>query len=103
MRRLELRTGRPIGDFAMARRAAGAAGLPSLLVVHDHDDKQIPFGQGLAIAERWAGAALVDTRGLGHQRILRDREIVELVLGFLAAEPAGLAPGTVGQTGGSPT
>lgn len=86
MHRLELRTGRPVGDFSMARRAVGVAGLPPLLVVHDHADKQIPFGQGRAIAEGWAGAALVDTRGLGHQRILREPDVVDLVVGFLGAD-----------------
>ena len=96
MHRLELRTGRPIGDFSMARRAVGLAGLPPLLVVHDHEDKQIPFGQGRAIAEGWAGAALVDTRGLGHQRILREPDVVDLVVGFLAADVAA-------QISGSPT
>lgn len=108
MRRLELRTGRPIAHFSMARRAVGVAGLPPLLVVHDHEDKQIPIGQGQAVAEGWAGAALVDTRGLGHQRILREPEVVELVAGFLAAEAVPVAeavpcvePGV--QPSGSPT
>ena len=108
MRRLELRTGRPIGHFSMARRAAETAGLPPLLVVHDREDKQIPLGQGRAIAEGWAGAALVDTRGLGHQRILRDPDVVELVAGFLVA-PSVLVDDCVPateravQTSGSPT
>lgn len=106
MRRLERRTGRPIGDFSMARRAAGVAGLPPLLVVHDHEDKQIPLGQGRAIAEGWAGATLVETRGLGHQRILREPDVIELVTGFLAAEPVrGDEPVAerTAQTSASPT
>ena len=59
VRRLELRTGRPMSDFdaiggrqasSRTERRSDDAQLPSLLVIHDREDKQIPFGMGKAIA-----------------------------------------------------
>jgi pimeloyl-ACP methyl ester carboxylesterase len=55
------------------------------LVVHDEEDREVRFGDGAAIAAAWPGAELVATHGLGHQRILRDPEIVKLVVAMLAA------------------
>jgi pimeloyl-ACP methyl ester carboxylesterase len=56
-----------------------------LLVVHDIDDREVPFEKGRRIAEAWPGATLLRTDGLGHQRILRDPEVVRAVVRFVAA------------------
>src|SRR6185437_13030395 len=92
MRRLELRTGRPMSDFDAVGRATAVsraepplddAHLPSLLVIHDRADKQIPFGMGKAIAAAWQGAELLSTTGLGHNRILRDPEVIRSAVAFV--------------------
>ena len=101
IRRLERRVGRPLADFdavSRARAAAearansgtddggdGTAGAPPMLVVHDHEDKQIPYAMGRAIAAAWQGAELCSTRGLGHLRILRDPDVISTVMQFLGA------------------
>lgn len=54
-----------------------------LLVVHDRDDREVPWESGRFIADRWPEARLVSTRGLGHQRILRDPEVIAETLGFV--------------------
>ena len=59
------------------------AGPPPLLVVHDHDDREVPWRDGAAIAAGWPGARLMETRGLGHRRVLRDPRVIEAVAAFL--------------------
>lgn len=59
-----------------------------LLVVHDETDREVPIGEGEAIAAAWPGATLVRTSGLGHNRILRDPEVVETVSSFLTDDAA---------------
>ena len=103
LRRLERRVGRPMTDFdavtrartaAESRDAAGDADpAPPLLVVHDREDKEIPYGLGRAIAAAWQGAELLSTKGLGHRRILRDPEVVRTAVDFLGAvQVQGAAP-----------
>lgn len=53
------------------------------LIVHDRDDKLIRFGDGERIARAWPGAELIETRGLGHSRILRDAGVVEAAVRFI--------------------
>ncbi len=60
----------------------------SLLVIHDHDDREIPFADGARVLEALPEARLVETVGLGHRRILRDATVIEEVV---AACTAGVA------------
>jgi alpha-beta hydrolase superfamily lysophospholipase len=55
-----------------------------LLIVHDRDDREVPFASGEALSRLWIGSQLVATQGLGHNRVLRSPEIGERILGFLA-------------------
>jgi len=57
--------------------------VPRALVVHDQGDREVPFADGEAIADAWPGATFVPTQGLGHQRILRDPDVVARVASFL--------------------
>ena len=56
-----------------------------LLVVHDEQDREVPFSAGATLASAWPGAELIKTAGLGHQRILRDRAVVDAVVRFVSA------------------
>ncbi|HEX4966799.1 MAG TPA: alpha/beta hydrolase [Thermoanaerobaculia bacterium] len=67
----------------------GPAGLaPSmtvpLLVLHDPEDREVPFAEGAELARRWPGAELRPAAGLGHLRILRDAGCVEAAVKFVA-------------------
>jgi pimeloyl-ACP methyl ester carboxylesterase len=53
-----------------------------LLVVHDRDDREVPFAQGTQLAQAWPHAQLVATDGLGHRRILRDKAVIARVAQF---------------------
>lgn len=59
-----------------------------LLVLHDPDDREVPFEEGSELARRWPGAQLRPTSGLGHLRILRDEACVAAAVTFLAGGTA---------------
>jgi pimeloyl-ACP methyl ester carboxylesterase len=88
--RLGRRIGLAVEDVDLARRTvAGAA----VLVVHDRDDREVPHGDGEAIAAAWPGATLVTTRGLGHRRILRDPAVTSRATSFVLERLARCACG----------
>jgi pimeloyl-ACP methyl ester carboxylesterase len=61
----------------------------ALLVVHDRDDREVPFVHGERLAAAWREAKLHATEGLGHRRILRDASVIAEVVEFLGH---GVAP-----------
>ncbi len=72
------------------RRMAPARPLP-LLVVHDRDDRTVPFEDGAAVAESWGGQ-LLETSGMGHGGVIRDPHVVRAVLAFVVGEEPQTAP-----------
>ena len=59
-----------------------------LLVIHDEGDTRIAPSQGRRIADAFGERAqLVTTKGLGHRRILGDREVIHTVVDFVAHGP----------------
>ena len=64
-------------DYIASRRHESA------LVIHDEEDRVLPFKEGKAVAEAWPGATFVATKGLGHRRMLKSDEIIEETIGFL--------------------
>lgn len=58
-----------------------------LLVVHDRGDRETRYDDSEQLVRDWAGPArLVSTAGLGHRRILTDRDVVQEVVGFVCAD-----------------
>jgi pimeloyl-ACP methyl ester carboxylesterase len=57
-----------------------------LLVIHDPEDREVPFEEGAELAHRWPGAELRPVPGLGHLRILRDEGCVKAAVRFLTRE-----------------
>jgi hypothetical protein len=66
-------------------RRLAAAQRAALLVVHDVDDREVPWREGAAVADAWPGAELALTRGLGHHRVLKDEGVTARVAAFLGA------------------
>lgn len=56
-----------------------------LLVLHDQDDRQVPWHAGAVLAQDWPQARLITTHGLGHNRILRDASVVDATVAFVRA------------------
>ena len=80
---IERRTGRSADSFAVAAAGPGI-GAEKVLVMHDEGDEIIPFAEGEQIVAAWPGAVLHATRGLGHNRILRDAAVVQTAIAFIA-------------------
>lgn len=68
--------------------------LPSLLrgfrhpalIHHDAQDKEIPLSESQALAAAWPGSQLNAVSGLGHRRILRDPELIQQTVSWLAQQ-----------------
>jgi len=105
-RRSERRIRASWDDLPLVPRRA-LASPPPLLVVHDRDDREVAFESAAAIVAAWPGARLLETHGLGHQRVLRDAAVIQAVAAFMddpahgSGERAGedAASGTEGPCG----
>ena len=81
--RIDRLFGGPFLIFDVAAQAWGFG--EDLLVVHDIEDPDVPYAEGV----RMAGdrGRLLTTEGLGHNRVLRDPEVIEVVTQFLERPP----------------
>ena len=79
--RIEERFLRPWSDYSLADMAPAMSA--ALLVVHDRDDEETTWAGGAELVQRWPGARLVTTAGLGHRRILRDPGVLDEAVRFL--------------------
>jgi pimeloyl-ACP methyl ester carboxylesterase len=55
-----------------------------LLVVHDVEDREVPYEHGETVAASWPGAQMHTTHGLGHRRVLNDSFVVARAIDFIA-------------------
>lgn len=62
----------------------------ALLVIHDRDDKEVPFAAGARVAAD-VGGRLHVTEGLGHRRILKDPGVVAEAVRFVSAAQGAVA------------
>ncbi|WP_139147395.1 alpha/beta fold hydrolase, partial [Hymenobacter lapidarius] len=76
-------TGRTADSFA-ATAAGPRMGAEKVLVLHDEDDEIIPYSEGREIAAVWPGAVFHSTQGLGHNRIMRDADVIQTAVAFIA-------------------
>ena len=59
------------------------------LIVHDVEDREVPWSEGERYARCWPGARLLSTQGLGHNRIAGDDGVIAAALRFLRGEDVG--------------
>ncbi len=62
------------------------------LVVHDRDDRIVPWTQGAQVASHWPGARLLSTDGLGHRRILDDEFVTRAAADFVSGRSSIVQP-----------
>lgn len=62
------------------------------LVIHDRDDRLMPWIHGATVARHWPGARLMSTDGLGHRRILADESVTRAAADFIAGRSAVASP-----------
>ena len=53
------------------------------LLIHDEDDDEISWHSSEEIARAWPNARFIKTRGLGHRRIIHDKEVVRQIIDFI--------------------
>ena len=88
-RRVERQFGMDI--FARLATETMLAGqtLPGL-IIHDSSDREVPSDHAKRLHRAWPASRLLLVDGLGHQRLLRDPEVVAAAVAFLAdADAAG--------------
>ena len=54
-----------------------------MLIVHDKDDRTIPYADSKMLSEKKDNFFLQTTEGLGHKRILRDKAVVDIVTEYI--------------------
>ncbi len=79
--------GIPVAEFDARFQAAHVDPVPTL-VITDRGDRQTPYDDVADFAES-IGAPLVTTDGLGHRKILRDREVITHVVDFVEGRGIG--------------
>lgn len=81
-RRIEGRLQVPWADLDMSVVAPRMQ--TPLLVIHDTDDREVPYTSSERVVEAWPGATLHTTQKLGHKRILDDAEVIARAVTFIA-------------------
>ena len=82
-RRLELRFEEDFSERVSTVSNIMNLDIPAL-VIHDEQDASVPLSQGQRIAATWPNARFLKTSGLGHGRILRDPQVIDTAIRFIA-------------------
>lgn len=77
----EKRYGKTMESFS-AYLAAKEIDIP-VMVIHDHDDDDIPVKAGIHIHKFLKNGQLMLTKGLGHRKILGDEDVIESIVSFV--------------------
>src|SRR5690606_26143392 len=75
-------------DALQAHRNVPRIGCPAL-VIHDLEDREVPWAEGERYARYWPASRLLTTRGLGHNRIVDDPGVVAAAMAYLRGERMG--------------
>jgi pimeloyl-ACP methyl ester carboxylesterase len=68
-------------------RVAGGECSVRVLVFHDPRDGKVPFRDGQEVVRTWPNAELVQTRGVGHHRILSNPRVIAHAVSFVSGAP----------------
>lgn len=81
IRLVEQKVGRSAASLEIAKliQSSSTRGL----VIHDEQDREVPFGEAKAIVQSWKGASLLSTQGFGHRSILRQESVWQSIMGFV--------------------
>ncbi len=94
VRYIETWTGYGLDDLSIEKLAPKIKA--SGLVVHDPEDKDVPFSNAEEIVQHWKKARLVTLVGVGHRKILKSSDFVRAVCDFVGpAQTASKMSGSV--------
>ena len=83
----EAKTREPI-EHLQAHHNAPLIARPAL-IVHDLEDREVPWCEGERYARYWPQARLLSTTGLGHNRILTDPGVIAAAMSYLDGRAVG--------------
>ncbi len=55
----------------------------SIMIIHDVDDKEIPYNQALKYEKILGKNNVMTTTGLGHRQIMRDKKVLQTIADFI--------------------
>lgn len=76
------------GSYEQASLTSMALELPGI-IIHDLNDRVVPYELAVDLSNAWPNARLFTTERLGHNRILRNREVIDSVVDAIAGTHAG--------------
>jgi pimeloyl-ACP methyl ester carboxylesterase len=79
---IERQFGEQVWDSLASDLLVQGLDVPALLV-HDRSDAQVDFADGERLRDAWPGVTFLATDGLGHDRVLRDPQVVAAATRFL--------------------
>lgn len=85
-RAFEKKFKQPFTNFTVLKWVQPPPEIP-VLIIHDKDDKDAPFHHAEKLKEYLPNAEFFVTQGLGHNRILRDKEVIKKVISFITEKP----------------
>jgi pimeloyl-ACP methyl ester carboxylesterase len=53
------------------------------LIIHDEDDADVDYRDALHFQQHWKNSEVMITKGQGHRRVLRDKQVIERIISFL--------------------
>ena len=77
------RTGKSFNEFSSLHAIQNVKQKINLLLVYDEDDKEIPLRHPQALLKVYPEAELLQTKGLGHNRILKDDTVIREIVTFI--------------------
>ncbi|MDX1635205.1 MAG: alpha/beta hydrolase, partial [Marinobacter sp.] len=80
-RLLEERFGKDVWQRLDLTRRVGQIGVPGL-IISDRHDRQVPVQEGQSLAVHWPEARFLETRKLGHNRILESEQALAALVAF---------------------
>jgi pimeloyl-ACP methyl ester carboxylesterase len=79
---IERRYGRSIWSELAADNLVRRIDMPAL-IVHSDDDPQVDVADARLLTDAWPGARLQIVGGLGHNKIVREPQVVDAAIAFL--------------------
>ena len=76
-------TGKSFNEFTALELIKHVPQNLNLLLVHDQDDTEVVLDHPRELIKRFPGAELIQTKGLGHTRILKDDNVIRSVVTFI--------------------
>jgi len=81
---IEKKLGRKLSEVSVEKAVSNSE--TEFLIVHDSDDKWVPFESAEAIAAQNENSELYKSQGLGHFKILRDEQTISKMMNFFNSD-----------------